>query len=152
MLEVGNSGISDSEGRSHFALWCLMKAPLLIGTDITAASAATLSTLSAPEVIGVNQDAAGQQGTLKDQQANFSQTWSGGLSGGCVALLVINLQDGAAAHVSVQWAQIGIAAGARVTVRDLWARKNLPEATGGLTVTVSLPHDNVMLKLCPANI
>jgi len=30
MLEVGNT-LTDAEGRSHFSLWCLMKAPLLIG-------------------------------------------------------------------------------------------------------------------------
>jgi alpha-galactosidase len=56
MLEVGNKGVTDAEGRSHFALWCLMKAPLLIGTDISKASAVTIATLGNEEAIAVNQD------------------------------------------------------------------------------------------------
>ena len=44
MLEVGNffSPLGDAEGRAHFSLWCAMKAPLLIGTDVTNMTAATL--------------------------------------------------------------------------------------------------------------
>ena len=56
MLQVGNVGVSDIEGRSHFAIWCIMGAPLLIGTDVIHASNATLATLTATELIEVNQD------------------------------------------------------------------------------------------------
>ena len=47
MLEVGNffSPLGDAEGRAHFSLWCAMKAPLLIGTDVTNMTAATLPVL-----------------------------------------------------------------------------------------------------------
>jgi len=31
MLEVGNGGMTSGEYRVHFFLWCLMKAPLLVG-------------------------------------------------------------------------------------------------------------------------
>ena len=34
MLEVGN-GMSVSEDRAHFTLWCMMAAPLILGNDIT---------------------------------------------------------------------------------------------------------------------
>ena len=34
MLEVGNGGMSETEYRSHFSLWAIMAAPLLIGTDL----------------------------------------------------------------------------------------------------------------------
>ena len=56
MLQVGNVGVSDIEGASHFAIWCIMGAPLLIGTDLIHASNATLATLTAAELIAVNQD------------------------------------------------------------------------------------------------
>lgn len=62
VLEVGNGGITDTEGISHFSLWAIAKAPLIIGCDITKMSAATLSTLTNPEVIAVNQDSLGVQG------------------------------------------------------------------------------------------
>ena len=62
MLEVGNGGMTDTEYVAHFSLWSISKAPLLIGCDVSKMSAATLATLTNPEVIAVNQDPLGVQG------------------------------------------------------------------------------------------
>ena len=43
VLEIGNGGMSDIEYRTHFSLWSISKAPLIIGCDVTNMSAATLS-------------------------------------------------------------------------------------------------------------
>lgn len=34
MLEVGNGNLTLPENRAHFALWAMMKAPLIIGTPV----------------------------------------------------------------------------------------------------------------------
>ena len=34
MLEVGNGNLTDDENRSHFSLWCMMAAPLILGNDL----------------------------------------------------------------------------------------------------------------------
>ena len=52
----------DIEYISHFSLWSISKAPLIVGCDVTKMSAATISTLTNPEVIAVNQDPLGIQG------------------------------------------------------------------------------------------
>jgi hypothetical protein len=62
VLEVDNGGMTDAEYVSHFSLWAISKAPLLIGCDVSNISAAGLSILSNPEVIAVNQDPLGVQG------------------------------------------------------------------------------------------
>eukprot|EP01105_Mastigella_eilhardi_P005559 TRINITY_DN17238_c0_g1_i1.p1 TRINITY_DN17238_c0_g1~~TRINITY_DN17238_c0_g1_i1.p1 ORF type:complete len:537 (+),score=140.89 TRINITY_DN17238_c0_g1_i1:140-1612(+) len=62
MLEVGNGGMTSDEYKSHFSLWCLAKAPLLVGCDITSLSDETKSILTAPEVVAVSQDSLGVQG------------------------------------------------------------------------------------------
>jgi len=62
VLEVGNGHMSDAEYVAHFSLWAIIKAPLLIGCDVTQMSAATLSILTNSEVIAVNQDPLGVQG------------------------------------------------------------------------------------------
>jgi hypothetical protein len=62
VLEVGNGGMTDAEYVTHFSLWSISKAPLIIGCDLTKMSATTLSTLINPEVIAVNQDPLGIQG------------------------------------------------------------------------------------------
>ena len=62
MLEVGNGGMTVEEEKIHFGLWCLSKAPLLIGCDITKMSKDTFEILTNPEAISINQDPLGIQG------------------------------------------------------------------------------------------
>jgi hypothetical protein len=76
VLEIGNGGMTDSEYRTHFSLWAITKAPLLIGCDVTKMSAATLSTLTNQEVIAVNQDSLGVQGTRVALQSSLSSNGS----------------------------------------------------------------------------
>jgi hypothetical protein len=46
MLEVGNGGMTHIEYKTHFSLWALMKAPLLIGCDVTKLDHGTLAILT----------------------------------------------------------------------------------------------------------
>jgi hypothetical protein len=61
MLQVGQSQLSDAEGRSHFALWALAKAPLVIGANIARFTNATIATLTNAAIIAVSQDPLGVQ-------------------------------------------------------------------------------------------
>ena len=49
MMEVGRGGMTDTEMRSHFALWAIMASPLIAGNDMRSAGAATLTILQEPE-------------------------------------------------------------------------------------------------------
>lgn len=62
MLEIGNGGMTTAEYITHFSLWALTKAPLIIGCDVTNMTADTIAILTNPEVIAVNQDPLGVQG------------------------------------------------------------------------------------------
>ena len=62
MLEVGNGGMTTDEYRTHFSLWAISKAPLLIGCDVTKKDPTTFEILLNKEVIAVNQDPLGVQG------------------------------------------------------------------------------------------
>ena len=66
LLEVGNgdflavnatypAGALDA-ARAHFSIWCILKAPLLISTNLSAASAGILSILKNRHAIQINQD------------------------------------------------------------------------------------------------
>ena len=76
VLEVGNGHMTDVEYVTHFSLWSLSKAPLIIGCDVTKINATTISILTNPEVIAVNQDPLGVQGKrvagLTPQTKNIS--------------------------------------------------------------------------------
>ncbi len=56
LLEVGNNGMTTAEYRSQFAIWSLLKAPLLISTNVVNMSSDTLDILSKREIIAINQD------------------------------------------------------------------------------------------------
>lgn len=67
MLQVGNGGLTDSENRAHFALWCMLSAPLFAGNDLTNMTESTRKLLTNTELIAINQDALGKQGfKIKD--------------------------------------------------------------------------------------
>ena len=55
MLEVGR-GLSTEEDNTHFAMWCMLSSPLLIGCDMTSIPQATLALLKNTDLIALNQD------------------------------------------------------------------------------------------------
>ena len=54
MLEVGNGGMTLEEEKTHFALWAISKAPLIIGCDLNTVSKDSLQILMNEEIIAVN--------------------------------------------------------------------------------------------------
>lgn len=70
MLEVGNGDLTHEENKSHFSLWCMMNAPLILGNDIREfiKEDGTVDTenkvyriLTNKAMIGINQDKLGVQ-------------------------------------------------------------------------------------------
>lgn len=59
MLEVGNGKLTFAQNRSHFALWCMMCAPLILGNDLRNISDDVLKIVKNPDLIAINQDALG---------------------------------------------------------------------------------------------
>lgn len=57
-------GLSDPEYQSHFALWCMLNAPLLSSCDLRNMNDATKHILLNNELIELNQDIAGKQASL----------------------------------------------------------------------------------------
>jgi alpha-galactosidase len=56
MLEVGNGGLTLEEEKTHFALWAISKAPLILGCDLTTITRDTFDIITNKELIAVNQD------------------------------------------------------------------------------------------------
>jgi len=147
MLEIGNGGMTTTEYISHFSLWCLSKAPLLIGCDVTNMDATTLKILTAKEVIAVNQDPLGVQGK-KVYIDGTSEVWAGPLAKKEYAVLLFN-RGSSAVQITALWKYIGLTAGSRYTVRDLWLEKNVGVYSDSYGEIVPA-HGVVMVKLTPA--
>lgn len=56
MLEVGNGKLSRNRNISHFSLWCMMNAPLILGNDLRKIDEDVLSIVTNKDMIAINQD------------------------------------------------------------------------------------------------
>src|SRR3954447_20511408 len=142
MLEVGNGKQSDTEYRSHFSLWAVMAAPMLIGTDLRKASANTFAILENRDVIDVDQDKLGKQGTLL-KRTNGLAVYVKPLAGGDHAVALFN-ESGATATISTTAAAIGMS-GSSFNLKDLWSKAS--RGTSG-AISASVPsHGTVMYRV-----
>ncbi|XP_008800438.1 alpha-galactosidase [Phoenix dactylifera] len=146
MLEVGNGGMTTEEYRSHFSIWALAKAPLLIGCDIRSMSDETKEILSNYEVIAVNQDKLGVQGK-KVKWGGSDEVWAGPLSGGRVAVILWN-RGSSQTSVTANWSDIGLDSSAVVDARDLWEHSTKSSVQGKITATLDA-HACKMFVLTP---
>lgn len=61
MLEVGNGKLTYNQNVSHFSLWCMMNAPLILGNDLRTMSEQVKSIVTNKSLIAINQDALAKQ-------------------------------------------------------------------------------------------
>ncbi|KAL6493428.1 hypothetical protein OROGR_032207 [Orobanche gracilis] len=146
MLEVGNGGMTAKEYRSHFSIWALVKAPLLIGCDIRSVDNETLETLSNREVIAVNQDKLSVQGKKIKKDGDF-EVWGGPLSGKRVAVILWN-RGSTETKITATWSDVGFSSTTVVDARDLWAHSTQTSVNGYISANVA-PHDCKMYVLSP---
>jgi alpha-galactosidase len=139
MLEIGNGGMTATEYRTHFSLWAIMAAPMLIGSDIRSASATTLSILKNTDVIAVDQDPLGRQGTLLSS-SNGLAVYNRVLANGDRAVVLLN-ETSATATVSTTTSAIGMGGGT-VNLFDLWSKAR---RTTTSAISASVPSHGVVM-------
>src|SRR5437773_2035736 len=120
--------------------------PLIAGNDLRTMSPATRDILTNREVIAVDQDSLGVQGTLVGERAPELQVWMKPLKDGSRAVVLLN-RSALQTVISASWWRLRISGPARV--RDLWAHADLGSFTGRYSATVPA-HGVVMLRVPPA--
>ena len=136
MLEVGNGKLSLAENRTHFTLWAILAAPLLAGNDLPHMKPEIKAILTNRDVIAINQDALGKQGTRTYSDGEV-EVWTRQLQGGAMAVAIIAAGDSRYSthpfHLNL--AKLGLhgpQAG-----KDLWTGKPIT-----LTDSMSIEIDN----------
>ena len=142
MLQVGNLK-SSRQNRTHFALWCILAAPLMAGNDLRSMTDSVRDVLVAEEVIKIDQDPRGIQG-CKVYDDGDHEVYNKPLSDGTTAVLLLN-KGADNADLTVSWDQIGLKG--PQTVRDLWQRKNLGVYRDRFTVRDLSQDDHRLLKI-----
>jgi alpha-galactosidase len=144
MLEVGNGGMTATEYKSHFSLWCLLASPLMAGNDIRSMTPEIKDILMNKEVIALNQDTLGIQGSKIRDDADF-EVWSKPLSDGSKGVILFN-RSAKKAEIKISWEELGFAKNKAGTIRDLWLHRDMGNFTGAFSATVD-PHGVVALKV-----
>jgi alpha-galactosidase len=142
MLEVGNGGMSATEYRTHFSLWAIMAAPLLIGSDLRKVSEDTFTILKNADVIAVDQDKLGKQGTVISNSGGLV-VYSKVLANGDRAVALSN-ENTSTATISTTTSAIGMGSGT-FTLKDLWS-KSTRTTTGAISASVP-GHGTVMYRV-----
>jgi alpha-galactosidase len=154
MLEVGNGGMTENEDRAHFAMWCMLAAPLMAGNDLKNISPQTHAILTNVGAIAINQDALGVQG-LKYKSEDGFETWLKPLGGGDWAVCFLN-RSAASKMVEFDWTKNIVldtvsnrkfdASTQIFKINDVWAKKELGNTKKALKAEVK-SHDVLMLRL-----
>jgi alpha-galactosidase len=153
MLEVGN-GMSVSEDRAHFSMWCLLAAPLISGNDLRKMSPQTLEILANKEVIAVNQDKLGVEGFVYSTNDNV-EIWFKPLSNDSWAMCVLN-RSPESKKISFDWKNEKVTDNfsdhdahfdtTTYSLRNLWSKQNAGDT--GKILDAEVPgHDVLMLRL-----
>jgi alpha-galactosidase len=144
MLEVGNSGLSITESRMHFSLWCIMAAPLIAGNDLRSMSDSILQILTNAEVVTVDQDSLGVQGKRVKKDGDL-EIWAKPLRDSSKAVVLFN-RSGSQISIACNFTDVGLSATENYSVRDLWQKKGMGEFKGSYSAQVP-SHGVVMIRV-----
>lgn len=126
MLFVGTGDFDAhhlTEARTHFSLWAIANAPLLIGYDLRDAPQSLLDIWGNAEVVAVNQDPAGNQGVVAFTSDDVQIIVKTLKEPGAKAVVVVN--RGLAPMEAVLTADhLRLAADTPVELRDLWSKES----------------------------
>ncbi|KAF4626266.1 hypothetical protein G7Y89_g11892 [Cudoniella acicularis] len=150
MMEIGNGGLNPAEERTHFALWCLAKSPIILGTDLTKIPASSLQIIKNKALLSISQDPLGKAATtfIPDSTSPVPVSgklypyWTGHLSDGVVvALIAVD----SAVNLSVKFADVPGLGGA-----GSYKWKELVNGTTGYGTSVKASleaHDIAVFKV-----
>ncbi len=142
-------GMTQTEYRTQFALWCMWASPLTLSFDVRNISNEDLAIITNEELIAINQDRMGQQAEFIGEKDGI-QIYAKDLENGDVALAILNLNS-TAKNVTVDLHSIpALEASASYLFRDLWKK----EAVGNFSDTYQVrvaSHETKVYRLSKAD-
>jgi alpha-galactosidase len=128
-------GMTSTQAQSQFSMWAILAAPLILGSDPRTLSSATVSMLENPDVIAIDQDALGAQGTLI-QRSGSGQVWAKPLANGDRAVALFN-RGTSALQISTTVTAVGLPQAHGYKLQNLWTKTTTTiSATGKIRALV----------------
>jgi alpha-galactosidase len=141
------SKLSHDEQRTLMTLWCIFPSPLMIGGELPSADGWTVSLLTNPEVIAVDQHSSGNHPVIKTDN---SVVWlaNSDLNDKDTHYVALFNVGESKATLRYDWKDLGLT-GKTYRPRDLWQRRDLA-CSGSMAVTLP-PHGSALYRLSPAD-
>lgn len=134
-----DSGFTKEEQKTMMTLWAVFRSPLFFGGELRLTDNYTLSLVTNPEVINVNQNS---EKPLFVYNKGGIAVWQTKIEN-CTAVAVFNLSD-EEKHYKLSFSDLGIE-NVRA-VRDLWARKDIPKCENDVAVSLK-PHSSAFFEI-----
>ena len=134
-----DSGFTKEEQKTMMTLWAVFRSPLFFGGELRLTDNYTLSLVTNPEVINVNQNS---EKPLFVYNKGGIAVWQTKIEN-CTAVAVFNLSDEENRH-KLKLSDLGIE-NVRA-VRDLWARKDIPKCENDVVVSLK-PHSSEFFEM-----
>jgi alpha-galactosidase len=155
MMEVGNLA-SAAENRSHFAMWAMLAAPLIMGTDVPGMSAETRAILTNARIVAIDQDPLGLP-AMRWRATRDYEIWAKPLAGDRWAIAMLNRSD-EPRRVTADWAHGELRddmhgrdpalATRTYSLENAWTGAAEGTTASALVRTVA-PHDTLVFTLTP---
>jgi hypothetical protein len=133
-------GMTNAQAQAQLSMWAIVAAPLILGSDPRTLSPATITMLENPQVIAVDQDSLGIQGTPIQQDAH-AQVWVKPLVNGSRAVALLN-RGGRGLRISTDAHAIGLSPAGAYVFENLWTYAT-DTTTGRISAWV--PPDSAVL-------
>ncbi len=146
---AGKPGMSLTEYKSQFAMWCMFASPLTISFDITNIPQQDLDIITNEELIAIDQDRMGQQADLVVSNDDF-EVYSKDLENGDIAVAILN-RSASSKKVTVDFSVLPLEEGGKYSFRDLWLHENVGEYEGCFTVDVA-SHETKVYRISKSGI
>lgn len=146
MLQVGNGEFDAQhpvQGRAHMSMWAIIGAPLILGMDLTTAPQSVIEIAGNPEVIAIDQDAAGNQGVTVLREGDAQVVVKTLAERGAKAVALINRGAGRV-DVSLPLARLNLKAGAGASLHDVWSGATRQASSERIAATLQ-PHETMLL-------
>jgi alpha-galactosidase len=144
-LTIAGAGCTPIEYRTHFALWCLLAAPLMIGCDARRLDPDAREILTNRELIALDQDPLGRQG-YRASRSGLCEVWKKPLTGGGLGVALFN-RDNKRQAARAHWSDLEI--NGRFKVRNLWTQQDQADAESEIRADLD-PHGCAVYRLTPA--
>jgi len=145
MLVTGKQGLTQEEQQAHFALWCVMSAPLMLGGDPRVMTRTEKDIVLNRDCIAIDQDPTEQGRRIKAE--GDAEVWGKKLAGNRVAIVLLNRNASETKPVTVHWQDLGLSG--RMNVRDVYGESDWGVHEGPLSKPPP-PHGCWLLLLSPA--